>query len=170
MTLRRVDRVTLENWRNWQDRNTVEGLPEGLVVLAGPNAVGKTGLWEAIIAGLLDRHWGTHTDRLRPAGTKGVLPRVEVEFSTADRRYRVEKHFGGTRDRASLWEFVGEDWVLRDQGEEAYLLCRQAALGTDGGAPSRGGPDRAVKDTLMEVLLPAQGNLTAEAPAGSRAT
>jgi hypothetical protein len=165
MTLRTVTRVTLENWRNWQGETTFKDLPGGLVILAGPNALGKTGLWEAIVAGLLDRHWGTHTDRLRPAGTKGVLPRVLVEFTAGEKRYRVTKHFGGTRDRAEFSEFVGDDWVLLDQGEEAYLLCRRAVLGADEAAPNRGGPDKALKDTLMEVLLPAQGNLTAEAPA-----
>lgn len=165
MTLERIDRVTVENWRNWQDTTTVDGFEQGLVVLSGPNAVGKTGLWEAIVLGLLDRHWGTHTDRLRPAGTKRVIPRVEIEFVAGGSRYRVEKHFGGAafRDRANFWEWKAGTWALKDQGEEAYFLCRKTVLGTDVEAPSRGGVDRALKDTLMEVLLPPQGALTSEA-------
>ena len=67
MSLRRVERVELDDWRSWQGAKEVAELPSGLVVLAGPNARGKTGLWEAIVAGLLDRHWGRHTERLRPA-------------------------------------------------------------------------------------------------------
>jgi len=165
MTLRRIDKVTVENWRNWQGETTVDGLVDGVVVLAGPNAVGKTGLWEAIVGGLLDRHWGTHTARLRPAGTKGVMPRVEIEFTAGGSRYRVEKHFGSARDKASFWEWHSGEWLLRAQGEEAYQACRQAALGTDGSAPTRGGRANALKDTLMDVLLPAQGQLTSHAPA-----
>jgi len=165
MTLRRIDKVTIENWRNWQGETIVDGLVDGVVVLAGPNAVGKTGLWEAIVGGLLDRHWGTHTARLRPAGTKGVMPRVEIEFTAGGSRYRVEKHFGSARDKAWFWEWHSGDWLLRAQGEEAYQACRQAVLGTDGSAPTRGGRANALKDTLMDVLLPAQGQLTSHAPA-----
>ncbi|MEN8150987.1 MAG: hypothetical protein ABFS86_14290 [Planctomycetota bacterium] len=166
MTLQRVNRVVVEDWRSWQGATTLSDLPAGLVVLAGPNAVGKTGLWEAIVAALLDRHWGRHTERLRPAGTKGVTPRVEVQFSASDRTWRVEKHFGGaTRDRARLEEFVDGRWELSDQGEEAYLLARKAVLGDGDSAPSRGGSDRALGDTLMEVLLAPQGQLAFEAPA-----
>ncbi len=167
MSLRQVTRVKLENWRNWQGEASVGDLAAGVVVLFGPNAVGKTGVWEGIVSGLLDRHWGTHTARLRPAGTKGVVPRVEVEFTAGDGRYRVEKHFGAasSRDKASFWEWIDSAWVLRDQGEEAYLLCRRAVLGTEEAAPNRGGPEKALADTLMEVLLPAQGELTTPAPA-----
>jgi DNA repair exonuclease SbcCD ATPase subunit len=165
MSLRSVDRVTVENWRNWQDESCVDGLVPGVVVLAGPNAIGKTGVWEAIVGGLLDRHWGTHTTRLRPVGTKGVIPRVQVEFTAGDSRYRVEKHFGTSRDKASFWEHHGGEWVLRDQGEEAYLLCRRAVLGSETAVPNRGGPEKALADTLMEVLLPPQGDLTSPAPA-----
>jgi DNA repair exonuclease SbcCD ATPase subunit len=165
MTLRRVTRIELEDWRSWQGLKTLEDLPSGLVVLAGPNALGKTGLWEAIVAGLLDRHWGRHTDRLRPAGTKGVLPRVKLEFRCGAGRFRVEKHFGSSRDRARFEEFAGEAWVLRDQGEDAWSHCRREVLGIDGTAPNRGGPEKALHDTLMEVLLTPQGGLTAAPPA-----
>ena len=90
---------------------------------------------------------------------------MTLEFRAAGGRFRVEKHFGGTRDRARLEELAGDAWVLRDKGEEAYLLCRRAVLGSDDSAPNRGGPDRALNDTLMEVLLAPQGRLTSEAPA-----
>lgn len=165
MTLRRVNRITVENWRNWEGESTIDNLPAGVVVLAGPNAVGKTGLWEAVVGGLLDRHWGTHTNRLRPAGTRGVIPRVTIDFTAGDRSYRVEKSFSNSRDKASLWEHVAGAWQIRDEGEEAYLLCRRAVLGEEDDAPNRGGPEKALQGTLMEVLLPPQGHLTSAAPA-----
>ena len=62
-------------------------------------------------AALLDRHWGKHTDRLRPAGTKGVLPRVRVDFRAGGRRYRVEKYFGEIEagdDVAALGDDLGQ--------------------------------------------------------------
>ncbi|MBI4605091.1 MAG: AAA family ATPase [Planctomycetes bacterium] len=167
MTLQRIHKITVENWRSWQGPSTLEDLRPGLVVLGGPNAVGKSGLWEAIVLGLLDRHWGSHTDSLRPAGTKRVIPRVEIEFDAGGRRFKVEKHFGGAggRDKASFHERVDSRWVLRDQGEEAYGLCRKAVLGADSEAPSRGGLEYAVQGTLLQILLPRQGTLVEQTKA-----
>ncbi len=166
MTLQRIERVTVENWRSWQGERDLEGLGSGVVVLSGPNAIGKSGLWEAIVHGLLDRHWGTHTDRLRPVGTSRVIPRVAIEFTAGGDRYRIEKHFGGAgqRDKATFSKEAGGQWGIVDQGEEAFRLCREAVLGQGDSAPARGGVGYALRDSLMQVLIPEQGSLTQAAP------
>ena len=48
---------------------------------------------------MLDKQRGSHTDRLRPVGSSGLVPIVEIEFSANDKFYRIRKRF--SRQQAS---------------------------------------------------------------------
>ncbi len=162
MTLQKINKITISNWRSWKGDTVLEDIGDGLIVLNGPNAIGKSGVWEAIVAGLLDKHCGTHTDRLRPIGSAGLIPMVEIEFSANDKEYRIRKRFSKQRapSEATLYELSNGSWkIVEDNGDEAFLKCRQIVAGSEATDISRGGFENAIKDNLMQVLLPIQGSL-----------
>lgn len=161
MTLQCIHKVTICNWRSWKDETVLDDIKKGFIIFNGPNAIGKSGVWEAIVDGLLDKHRGSHTDRLRPVGSSGLIPMVEIEFSANEKFYRIRKRFSRQRasSEATLYEQSRGSWKLIEEGDEAFILCRQIVAGTEAGDISRGGFNNAVKDNLMQVLLPTQGSL-----------
>lgn len=170
MTLQHIHKVTISNWRSWKGETVLDDIKEGLIIFSGPNAIGKSGVWEAIVDGLLDKHRGKHTDRLCPVGSSGLIPMVGIEFLANGKLYRIRKRFGRQQgsSEATLYEQDGGSWKQIEEGDEAFILCRQIVAGSDVGDISRGGFDNAVKDNLMQVLLPTQGSLIelAKAPPG----
>lgn len=162
MTLQKINKITISNWRSWKGETTLDKIGDGLIVLNGPNAIGKSGVWEAIVAGLLDKHRGTHTDRLRPIGSAGLIPMVEIDFSANGKEYRIRKRFSKqlASSEATLYKHSKGSWkLIEDNPDEAFLKCRQIVAGTEATDISRGGFENAVKDNLMQVLLPIQGSL-----------
>ncbi len=161
MTLQHIQKITLSNWRCWKGESKLDNIKKGFVIFNGPNAIGKSAVWEAIIAGLLDKQRGSHTDRLRPIGSSGLVPMVEIEFSANDKFYRIRKRFSRQQasSEATLYENTGSSWKQIEEMDEAYTLCREIIVGTEVGDISRGGFDNAIKDNLMQVLLPTQGSL-----------
>jgi len=169
MTLQKINKITISNWRSWKGDTALEDIGDGLIVLSGPNAIGKSGVWEAIVVGLLDKHCGTHTDRLCPIGSAGLIPMVEIEFSANDKEYRIRKRLSKQRasSEATLYEHSKGSWkIVEDNSDEAFLKCRQIVAGSEATDIPRGGFEKAVKDNLMQVLLPIQGSLVelAKAP------
>lgn len=161
MTLQRIHKITISNWRCWKGETLLDDIKRGFVIFNGPNAIGKSAVWEAIVAGLLDKQRGSHTDRLRPVGSSGLVPMVEIEFSANDKFYRIRKRFSRQQasSEATLYEHSGGSWKQIEEMDEAFKLCREIVAGTEVGDISRGGFDNAIKDNLMQVLLPTQGSL-----------
>ncbi len=161
MTLQHIQNITISNWRCWKGEIQLDNIEKGFVIFNGPNAIGKSAVWEAIVAGLLDKQRGTHTDRLRPIGSSGLIPMVEIEFSANNNLYRIRKRFSRqlASSEATLYHQTGSSWKQIEEMDEAYKLCREIVAGAEAGEVSRGGFDNAVKDNLMQVLIPTQGGL-----------
>ncbi len=169
MTLQRINSVKISNWRSWEGDTVLDEISSGLIVFNGPNAIGKSGVWEAIVAGLLDKQRGKHTERFRPVGSSGLVPMVEIEFTADSKNYRVRKRFSKqlASSEATLYEKLNENWqIIEDNADNAFIVCRQIVAGSDAADLSRGGFENAVRDNLMQVLLPIQGSLVelAKAP------
>ena len=110
MTLQRIIHVTVNDFRIWNGENQWN-LVDGMNVLYGPNGTGKTSLWEAIVAGLLDKHTGIHNVRRRVKGTSDK-PKVEIDFMVDGTVYRIYKEFGKTRPQSQATLSVNDDgWV-----------------------------------------------------------
>ena len=162
MTLQSISKVKIINWRSWKGETVLYEIKEGFNILIGPNAIGKSGVWEAIVAGLLDKHRGRHTVRLRPVDSPGLIPTVEIEFLANDKFYRINKRFSDQKgaSHAILQEQNEGSWNTIERGDEAFILCRKIVTGSGvDDITGRGGLSNAIKDNLMQVLFPTQGSL-----------
>lgn len=72
----------------------VENFAPGVNLLAGPNELGKSTLFQALEAAFLLKHGstGVQLESMRPRS--GGEPLVEADFEAAGRRYRMRKQFG----------------------------------------------------------------------------
>jgi DNA repair exonuclease SbcCD ATPase subunit len=86
--------IRVRDWGPFADEIALEDLSPGLNLLHGPNESGKSTLVTAAARALFDRHFTTAAEITshRPWDTS-LGPRVEVELTTAGRRYRIEKQF-----------------------------------------------------------------------------
>jgi AAA domain len=91
----RIRRVRIEEFRKLRGPVVVEGLSEGLTVIAGDNEEGKSTVLEAIRVALFCRHRasGEYVERLVPFGHAGARPRVELDFAIGGTEYRLSKAF-----------------------------------------------------------------------------
>lgn len=81
-------------FRRFGDGVAVEGLSPSVNVLAGPNELGKSTLFEALEAAFLVPHGttGARLEAFRPR--VGGEPLVEVDFEIGGARWRIRKQFG----------------------------------------------------------------------------
>ena len=86
--------ITVENWRCLLEKNEIGPFSDRVNILYAPNATGKSTLFEALRCALMDNHTtrGEDFQKLRPWG-RDLSPRVTVEFSVGEMRYRVRKGF-----------------------------------------------------------------------------
>jgi len=86
--------IRVWNWRCFLEPVEVGPFAEDLNVLYGPNATGKSTLFEALLRGLLDGHRvsGREIEAVRPWG-RSLAPGVTIEFAHAGTEYRVTKGF-----------------------------------------------------------------------------
>jgi DNA repair exonuclease SbcCD ATPase subunit len=86
--------VHISGWRCFLNSVAVGPFTDGLNVIHAPNGTGKSTLFEAIRRGLLDSHGvgGLDIQAVRPWG-RDLSPKVTIEFSQGDTRYRVTKQF-----------------------------------------------------------------------------
>ena len=97
--------IEVENWC-CIDHAKLSNLPDGVIVLHGPNRSGKSSLFRAVRYCLYDYdHDSGHRDikNAIPRSTK-KSPRIVVEFETGGVRYRVSKVFSKGKDGMSLLE------------------------------------------------------------------
>ena len=89
-----VRSIKVENWRCFLEPIEVGPFEEGLNVLYGPNATGKSTLFEALRRALVDGHRvsGQDMEAIRPWG-RSLSPSVVVEFTHDGTDYRVTKGY-----------------------------------------------------------------------------
>ena len=113
--------IEVDNWR-CIDHAKLSNLPDGVIVLHGPNRSGKSSLFKAVRYCLYDYdHDSGHRDirNAIPRSTKKP-PRILVEFETGGVRYRVSKVFSKGKDGMALLErWASGRWVteIRDPKE-----------------------------------------------------
>lgn len=159
MPLQRINRVLVRDFRNWRGEHEFVFNNEN-TVLYGPNGIGKSSLWLAILFGLLYKHKGKHADLIRPIGGGAGTPYVEVDFKANNLDYRIEKAFGDSKSTRFL---CGTEEIAK--GELADLECRKVLTGSD--APPGGNfstMDKAIanatKGHIIDLIIPRQGSLS----------
>jgi len=89
-----IKSIEVSNFRKLKGPVCIEGLGEGLTIIAGDNEEGKSTLLEAVRAALFEKYnlTGDVADSFQPYGSS-VRPEVAVGFSLNGDLYRIEKGF-----------------------------------------------------------------------------
>ncbi len=114
-----LERIELCRTGRFVERVQAGPFSPGLNILAAPNEQGKSTLVRAAARCLFDRHT-TRADEVRglqPAGTD-LAPEVAVEFSIAQRRFRLRKRFLQNPESA-LAEWRESRWREMANGDAA---------------------------------------------------
>lgn len=99
----------------------IEGIGDGLNVLAAENEFGKSTLFDAVRAVLFDKHTSTKgaVESLRPYQATGG-PTIEVDLETTDGLYRLQKRFLSKR-AASVVDLDRGQQVATGSGVNDWL-------------------------------------------------
>ncbi len=89
----RLQRLRVEQLRQFRQPFELAGLAPGLNLFAGPNEAGKSTLVRAIRAAFFERHRSASVDDLLPWGEPSAAPTVELDFSVGGADYRLRKSF-----------------------------------------------------------------------------
>ena len=91
----RIRRVRIQDFRKLRGPVCLEGLGDGLTVIAGDNEDGKSTVLEAIRAALFCRHRANddYVRALAPFGCSGARPVVELDFVLNGGAYHLRKAF-----------------------------------------------------------------------------
>ncbi|RFA31012.1 hypothetical protein CAI21_03300 [Alkalilimnicola ehrlichii] len=89
-----IKRIGIRNFRRLQQPVSIDGLSDGLNVIAGDNEEGKSTILRALRAALFDRHTlgGAAAASFQPYGAQ-LRPEVELTFGLNDGEYRLSKAF-----------------------------------------------------------------------------
>jgi len=89
----KIHKITLRGWRIFREECSIE-FSDNITVIYGPNEAGKSTIIQAAVRALFDRHTARSQEMqaVQPWGSH-LAPRVSVEFSAADNRYKVTKQF-----------------------------------------------------------------------------
>ncbi|MCB1484402.1 MAG: hypothetical protein KDJ17_05870, partial [Hyphomicrobiaceae bacterium] len=114
-------------FRRFGDGVAVEALSPSVNVLAGPNELGKSTLFEALEAAFLVPHGtsGARLEAFRPRG--GGEPLVEVDFEIGGARWRIRKQFG--RGKTAVLSNLDSGRVEARAGEAEAQLARLVGTG-----------------------------------------
>ena len=87
-------RIAVRNFRKLTAPLVIEGLSDGVTVIAGDNEEGKSTLLDAIRAGLFERHnlGGKAVETMQPFGST-VRPEIRIDFEINDQAYAISKGF-----------------------------------------------------------------------------
>ena len=87
-------RIAVRNFRKLTAPVVIEGLSDGVTVIAGDNEEGKSTLLDAIRAGLFERHnlGGKAVETMQPFGST-VRPEIQIDFEIDDQAYAISKGF-----------------------------------------------------------------------------
>ena len=89
----RLQRLKVEQLRQFRAPFEVDGIAPGLNLFVGPNEAGKSTLVRAIRAAFFERHRSSTVEDLRPWGDPSAAPAVELDFTIGDVAYRLRKSF-----------------------------------------------------------------------------
>ncbi len=162
----RLHRLELQAFGPFADRQSVDFdvlSNQGLFLLNGPTGAGKSSVLDAVCFALYGSVPGVRqgAKRLRSDhADAAVPPEVSLEFSAADRRFRVvrspawerpaRRGTGTTTEQARtlLSELIGADWVQRSTRNDEAALELQSVLGMD-------------KEQFTKVVMLPQGEFAA---------
>lgn len=162
----RLHHLEIQAFGPFADRQSVDFdalSAQGLFLLNGPTGAGKSSVLDAVCFVLYGSVPGARqaAKRLRSDhAAESVAPEVSLEFSVADRRFRVvrspawerpARRGGGTtteQARTLLSERVGADWVQKSARNDEAGLELQALLGMD-------------KEQFTKVVMLPQGEFAA---------
>lgn len=174
-------------FRRFAEGIRVENFAPGVNLLAGPNELGKSTLFQALEAAFLLRHvsTGLQLDSMRPRS--GGEPLVEADFETAGRRWRIRKQFG--RGKVTILSDLDSGAIVARAAEAEDQLAallggarpdspgriglmwvrQQRALqppdldvDTETGKPKMRGEAKALMDLLTSEVVEAAGSGDAE--------
>jgi DNA repair exonuclease SbcCD ATPase subunit len=151
-----VRSIRVEGWRCFADSIEVGEFGHGLNVVHGPNGIGKSTLFMALVRGVFDGHKvaGEAMKSLRPWG-RDLGPTVTLELSCGNNSYRLRKQFL-TSPKAELFRQENGKYVRLAEGVAADERARELLCGD---SPGRGASDRRHWG-LAQVLWAPQGELT----------
>ena len=120
----KLQRMRIEQLRQFRKPFVLDNLQPGLNLIHGPNESGKSTLVRAIRAAFFERYRSTAVDDLRPWGDSAAAPTIELNFEHDSRVWRLTKSFL-QRKRCDL--VVGTETYSEDDAEEklAELLGYQ---------------------------------------------
>ncbi len=150
--------IQVENWRNISRLN-LNDLPDGIVVLHGPNRTGKSSLMLALRCCLFDADHDSSSKEVKNSISWDGAgpPKVAIEFCTAGTTYRLTKVFSKKKEGSALLEERrGPDWIrVEGAPKEASRRVREL-LGAD---KSIAGLNQLLWLAQGEVGLPEAKNL-----------
>ncbi|MHA7207511.1 AAA family ATPase [Arthrobacter sp. MDT1-65] len=162
----RLHHLEIQAFGPFADRQSVDFdtlSAQGLFLLNGPTGAGKSSVLDAVCFALYGSVPGARqaAKRLRSDhAAESVAPEVSLEFSVADRRFRVvrspawdrpSRRGGGTtteQARTLLSERIGSDWVQKSARNDEAGLELQGLLGMD-------------KEQFTKVVMLPQGDFAA---------
>jgi len=129
----KLQRIRLEQVRQFRQPLELRDLDNGINLFSGPNEAGKSTVVAAIRAAFLERHRSNGVEDLRPWGDSAAAPEIDIDFEIDGRSYALSKRFL-QRKRCMLR--IGETSI-------AHVGTRLAATTLDGAA---------AEDKLAELL------------------
>ncbi|RMG37770.1 MAG: hypothetical protein D6720_02590, partial [Gammaproteobacteria bacterium] len=90
-------RIEVDQFQQFREPVVIEGLENGLNVIAGENEAGKSTLLRAVRAALFDRYRSSVGEHYRPHGA-AVSPSVKLDFTLNGESYHLEKTFSRKKD------------------------------------------------------------------------
>ncbi|SMG56207.1 AAA family ATPase [Paraburkholderia susongensis] len=125
----KLQRIAIQEFRQFSGRLVIDDLQPGLNLFTGPNEAGKSTIAEAVRAVFLERYKASHLKDLLPWGLASGQPSVEVSFDLDGVACRLSKQFV-TRQRCELR--IGQAVFTEDEAEDklaALLGFSRAARG-----------------------------------------
>jgi len=153
-----VRSIRVEGWRCFADPVEVGPFGEGLNVVHGPNGIGKSTLFLALVRGVFDGHKvaGEAMKALRPWG-RDLGPSVTLELRCGDVDYRLRKQFL-VSPKSEIYRLEDGRYVRLAEGVAADERARELLCGE---SPGRGASDRRHWG-LAQVLWAPQGEMKLE--------
>jgi len=89
----RLQRVRIEQVRQFRSPITLDDLQAGINLIHGPNESGKSTLVRAIRAAFFERHRSKSVEDLRPWGDSAAAPSIELSFEHGEHQWSLTKSF-----------------------------------------------------------------------------
>ena len=89
----RLERLRIEQVRQFRNPIALEGLQPGINLIHGPNESGKSTLVRAIRAAFFERHRSRSVEDLRPWGDSAAAPSIELGFEHSGHQWTLTKSF-----------------------------------------------------------------------------